>query len=124
MSSIISDAEFEVMRVLWQGARPLSFTEIRKELEGKTEWSRSTIQTLISRLRDKGIVDAQFQHVMLYSALLSEQEYIQIEEQGFLDKLFDGDAMNFVAGLCRNGRLSEKDIDKLKSFFTLGGDKK
>ncbi|MDR2167724.1 MAG: BlaI/MecI/CopY family transcriptional regulator, partial [Clostridiales bacterium] len=37
----IADSELEIMRVLWREGRPLSFTEIRKALEGKTKWSKS-----------------------------------------------------------------------------------
>lgn len=47
MIAKISDSELEVMHILWRESRPLSYTEIRKELESKTKWNKSTIQTLV-----------------------------------------------------------------------------
>jgi len=124
MSKKIADSELEVMRILWREGRPLSFAEIRKELENTTEWSKSTIQTLVVRLRDKGVISANNHYVTLYSPNITEEQYIQEEGQGFIDKLFNGSAMNLVAALCRGGKLDENDVDELKAFFTMEDDKK
>ena len=122
MKMKIADSELEVMRVLWREGRPLSFAEIRTALEAKTKWSKSTIQTFIGRLRDKGIISAHSHYVTLYSPNVTQEEYLMGEGQNFIDKLFDGSAKNLVAALCRNGQLDEGDIDELKAFFKLGGD--
>ena len=122
MTVKIADSELEVMRILWREGRPLSFAEIRKELENKSSWSKSTIQTLIARLRDKGIVGTHTHYVTLYSANITEAEYLRAEEQSFLDKLFDGSAKKLVTALCQSGRLGENDIDELKEFFKMGED--
>lgn len=119
MTHKISDSELEVMRILWREGRPLSFTEIRTELESKTEWSKSTIQTLVVRLRDKGAISTQTQYVTLYSPVVTEQEYLAAEGKLFVDKLFKGNAKKFVATLCENGQLSQSDIDDLKKFFKM-----
>ncbi len=115
----ISDSELEVMRLLWREERPLSFAEIRTELESKTKWTKSTIQTLVVRLRDKGAVSTQTNYVTLYSPAVTEQEYVLAEGQLFLDKLFKGNAKKLVASLCENGQLNESDIDELKQFFKM-----
>ena len=115
----ISDAELEVMHILWREGRPLPYAEIRTELESKTDWNKSTIQTLVVRLRDKGAISAENHHVTLYSANVSEQEYVQAVGQSFLDKVFGGNAKKLVASLCESGQLSEGDIDELKQFFRI-----
>jgi len=119
----IADSELEVMRILWREGCPLSFAEIRTELEAKTNWSKSTIQTLVVRLRDKGVISAQTHYVTLYSPNITEREYVSAEEQTFLNKLFAGNAKNLIASLCQSGRLRESDIDELKQFFTMEGGK-
>ena len=124
MPSKIADSELEVMRILWREDRPVSYAEIRQELESKTDWSRSTIQTLVMRLRDKGTVSSHFHHVTLYTANVSERDYRQFEEQKFLDRLFDGNARNLVTALCQDGKLNENDIDELKAYFQIGSDRK
>ncbi len=115
----ISESELEVMRMLWREARPLSFAEIRTELECNKNWSKSTIQTLVVRLREKGAIDTETNYVTLYKPAVTEQEYLLAEEQLFLDKLFKGNARKLVASLCENGQLSESDIDELKQFFKM-----
>ena len=122
MTAKIADSELEIMRILWREKRPLSFAEIRKELEVKTQWSKSTIQTLIVRLRDKGIISANTHYVMLYTPNITEEEYLRGEEQSFINKLFGGSAKKLVAALCQSGQLGESDIDELKEFFRMGGD--
>ena len=120
MTHKISDAELEVMRILWRENRPLPYAEIRTELEQTTDWKKSTIQTLVVRLRDKGIITAQDHYVTLYSANITQEEYLQAEGQSFIDKLFDGSAKKLVAALCRSGKLEESDVDELKSYFKMG----
>ena len=45
----ISEAEFEVMKIVWKHA-PISTNEITDKLLQTTNWSPKTIQTLIKRL--------------------------------------------------------------------------
>jgi BlaI family penicillinase repressor len=122
MVTKIADSELEVMRILWREGRPMPFAEIRAELESKTDWKKSTIQTLVLRLRDKGIISAHNTYVTMYSPNISQEDYVRAEGQTFIDKLFDGSAKNLVAALCRDGQLNESDINELKEFFKVGGD--
>jgi len=117
----ISNAELEVMRILWREKRPVSFADIRGELQHAKGWEKSTINTLIRRLADKEVITAQKQGVLHYTYNISEVEYIQSEEQSMIDKLYNGSVKNFVAALCKRGKLSETDIDELKDFFKMGG---
>ena len=51
----ISEAEFEVMKIVWKHA-PISTNEITDKLLQTTSWSPKTIQTLIKRLVTKGVL--------------------------------------------------------------------
>ncbi|MCL1790626.1 MAG: BlaI/MecI/CopY family transcriptional regulator [Peptococcaceae bacterium] len=105
------------MRILWREERPVPYGLIRKELELKMGWKKSTTQTLITRLREKGVIDALCHGVLLYTPNITEQEYMNSEEQDFLDRLFEGNAVNLVSALCQNGKLKKDDIDILMNFF-------
>ena len=48
----ISEAEFEVMKIVWKYA-PINTNEITEKLTLATSWSPKTIQTLIKRLVSK-----------------------------------------------------------------------
>jgi len=117
----IADSELEIMRILWREGRPMPFAEIRAELEETKGWKKSTIQTLVLRLRDKGIIATHDKYVTMYSANISQEAFIQSEGQTFIDRLFGGSAKNLVAALCRGGQLGESDIDELKEFFKVEG---
>ena len=119
----ISEAELEVMKILWREAKPVPFGDIRAELHKKTGWEKSTIATLLRRLQDKGAVSAQEHHVRYYTPNITRDEYIQTEEQNMIDKLYGGNARNLVAALCNRGKITEADIDELKSYFQMGGEK-
>jgi BlaI family penicillinase repressor len=117
----ISNAELEVMRILWREGKAVPFSDIRIELQNTMDWEKSTINTLVRRLVDKGVIEAQKRDVIYYTPNITESEYIQAEERIMLDKLYGGSAKKFVAALCNRGQLSEEDIDELKAFFKMEG---
>ena len=66
----ISEAEFEVMKIVWKYA-PISTNEITEKLVKTSSWSPKTIQTLIKRLVTKGVLTYEKQsRVFVYTCLL------------------------------------------------------
>ncbi len=120
----ISNAELEIMRILWREKKPVPFTDIRVELQNTKGWEKSTINTLIRRLTDKGVISSKKQSILYYTPNISEAEYIHAEEQNMFEKFYAGSAKKFVAALCHRGKLSEADIDELKAYFQMGGSEK
>ena len=75
----ISEAEFEVMKVVWKYA-PINTNEITEKLTQTTNWSPKTIQTLIKRLVSKKALTYEKQsRVFVYTPLIKEDEYIRRE---------------------------------------------
>ena len=73
----IHDSELEVMRILWREKRPLKISEFRDELEERKGWNKSTSQTIVTRLRDKGVIEpAERYGVARYIPLVSDDDYI------------------------------------------------
>jgi len=119
----ISSAEHEIMKILWREQRPLKVAEISAELEQKKAWNKSTTGTLVTRLRDKGIIEpAERYGVARYIPLVTEDEYILAQEQSLLSKF--GSAKKLAIAMVRNGHLSDADIDDLRNYFNagMGGD--
>ena len=72
----ISEAEYEVMKIVWKHA-PINTNEITEKLLQSTNWSPKTIQTLIKRLVTKGALTYEKQsRVFVYTPLVKENEYI------------------------------------------------
>lgn len=70
----ISEAEFEVMKVIWKYA-PISTNEVTEKLTQTTDWSPKTIQTMLKRLVTKKALTYEKQsRVFVYTPLVPETE--------------------------------------------------
>ena len=116
----ISEAEFEVMKVIWKHA-PISTNEITDKLTRTTKWSPKTIQTLIKRLVTKGALSYEKQsRVFVYTPLIEEKEYIGQESHSFLERYYDGDITAMLSAYIEDDKLSESEIDTLRSLLAKG----
>lgn len=113
----ISEAEFEVMKIVWKYA-PINTNEITEKLLQTTSWSPKTIQTLIKRLVTKGALTYEKQsRVFVYTPLVKENEYIGQESSSFLKRFYNGDITAMLSAFLENGRLSETEIERLRSLL-------
>lgn len=114
----ISEAEFEVMKIVWKYA-PISTNEITEKLVKTSSWSPKTIQTLIKRLVTKGVLTYEKQsRVFVYTPTVTENEYIDKESNSFLNRCFDGDITAMVSAYLDNDRLSEAELDTLRTLLS------
>lgn len=114
----ISEAEFEVMKIVWKYA-PISTNEITEKLVKTSSWSPKTIQTLIKRLVTKGVLTYEKQsRVFVYTPTVKENEYINQESNSFLNRYYDGDITAMVSAYVENDRLSEAELDTLRALLS------
>lgn len=114
----ISEAEFEVMKIVWKHA-PISTNDITDRLLRTTSWSPKTIQTLIKRLVIKEALTYEKQgRVFVYTPLVKENEYIDQKSTSFLKRYYNGDITAMLSSYIENDRLSETDIDHLRSLLS------
>ncbi|MDY5021468.1 MAG: BlaI/MecI/CopY family transcriptional regulator [Blautia sp.] len=114
----ISEAEFEVMKVVWKYA-PINTNEITEKLTQTTNWSPKTIQTLIKRLVSKKALTYEKQsHVFVYTPLIKEDEYIRRESNTFLNRFYDGNITSMLVSYIEDDKLSETEIDTLRSLLS------
>lgn len=113
----ISDAEWEIMKVLWAGA-PRTAGEIIEVLEGSREWSPKTVRTLIKRLSEKGAIGFnQTGRIYLYFPLVQEEECVQSETKSFLKRIYGGTLRPMLVNFLQDEKLSREDIDELKRIL-------
>ncbi len=114
----ISEAEFEVMKIVWKYA-PISTNEITDKLLQTTSWSPKTIRTLIKRLVTKGALTYEKQsRVFVYTPLVQENEYISQKSSSFLARFYDGNLTNMVSAYIEDDKLSETEIEQLRSILS------
>ncbi|MDE6846568.1 MAG: BlaI/MecI/CopY family transcriptional regulator [Lachnospiraceae bacterium] len=113
----ISDAELEILEVLWAAGDALNANEIRTRLNKKKDWERTTVLTLIRRLLDKGVIAQEKREVYYYLPCVERSNYVKEETKSFLNKFFKGSAKNLAAALIEDEDLSREDIEELRSYF-------
>lgn len=114
----ISEAEFEVMKIVWKYA-PISTNEITEKLLQTTNWSSKTIQTLIKRLVTKGALTYEKQSRMfVYTPAVKESEYIRQESNSFLNRFYGGNITAMVSAYIENDKLSESELDTLRTLLS------
>lgn len=113
----ISDAEWTVMKVLWdKGASTVA--EVVKELEGRLHWKPRTVQTLIRRLAEKGALAVEsVGREFRYSPAVAQDQCQLEESRSFLDRVFNGRLTPFVAGLMEREEVSKDDLAALREVL-------
>lgn len=110
----ISDAESQVMEVLWSGS-PRTAEDVVAALSDQQAWQVATIKTLLNRLLKKGAVGAAKDgRRFLYSPLLTRDQWLVTESGGMVQRLFGGRIAPLVAHFGRHGKLSADDLEDLK----------
>jgi BlaI family penicillinase repressor len=112
----IGEGEWFVMKALWEKS-PQSGSEIVEEVSKDTDWSQSTILTMIRRLVKKKAKRVKNEDVKRYYPLVEESELTQIETDQFVKRVYKGSANVLIKNFLEAGRLSEKEIEELKRLL-------
>lgn len=117
----ISDAEWQVMRVLWKKS-PLTVKEVIETLSKKTTWKSETIRTLVNRLTKKKAIGFEKQGRRHYFyPLLSQQECIKADADSFLDRAGSAMLKPILAAFIEKEQLSDEDIEELQRILDKKG---
>src|SRR5829696_3600581 len=113
----ISDAEWDVMKVVWDHG-PLASGDVVRHLADEKAWKPRTIKTLLARLVRKGAVGAVDQDgKVLYSARVQRDALARREAKGFLSRVFDGAVAPALVHFIQESRLSPQQIRELKDIL-------
>lgn len=115
LASKISPAERKVLEVLWRAGEPLPIAAVREGLES-SGWDGSTVKTLLRRLCEKQAVSAEKREVFYYRPLLTREEYRDWSTQELIERVYQGSALDLVAGLVRREQLTASDLEELRAI--------
>lgn len=113
----ISDAEYEVMDVIWKYA-PVSTNEITDRLAKTKDWSPKTIHTMLSRLKKKGVIAHEKEsRVFVYTPCVKKEAYLAAESRTLADRFFDGAMKQMVVSFLDQKDLTPEDLAELQSIL-------
>jgi BlaI family penicillinase repressor len=113
----ISDAEWSVMKVLWNRS-PLTASEVIEDLGRGDEWHPKTVKTLLGRLVQKGALGYKKDgKAYLYRPLVAEDKCATAASEAFLSRVFSGSLKPMLAHFVEKKRLSAAELDELKKLL-------
>ena len=109
----ISNAEWEVMNVLWREPM-LTAAQVFERLSARS-WKLNTVRTFLTRLeKKKAVRSEELPEARVFSAALSREDCIQSEGETFLQRFFQGATGALLVHFAGNTRLSKQELKELE----------
>ncbi len=114
----ISDAEYEIMKIIWAEGKEITAAEIIEKLDEENSWKHTTVLTLAGRLVDKNVLKVRKKkRFNYYSPAISKDEYKSYQADGFIEDMYNGSVKSLIASLYNNKKIDEEDIKELKDWI-------
>jgi len=114
----ISDAEWQVMKIIWMQGEQTS-SDLIRVLAERFDWSKSTIQTLLARLVEKECLTRKKEgKSFVYSALLTLDQSRDLLVQDIKDKVCSRRIKNLLADLIVECDFTQADLEDLEAVIS------
>ena len=108
----LNASEWRVLQTLW-GHAPQTLMQLISNLQRTTDWSQSTIKTLVTRMTEKGVLRFEGDRPRLYFPNIQKQDAAFSETQQLLSKAFGGNFGLLMSNFIDNAKLSKSDLEEL-----------
>ncbi len=108
--------EFQLLRILWKSA-PASARRILECYNRKASrpLKYTTVMTLLSRMVDKGVLEAdRSRQPYEFRPRVSREQILRHRVRDFVDRFFEGSAADLAVRLVQESELSEESIQRLE----------
>lgn len=109
----ITDAELEIMQVLWEYGQ-CDLNTILDKLNRKSDKNKNTIKTLLRRLMLKGSVESKKMGLnTVYVPKVKKEKFLANENEYFLEKLYNGKMGNLLLNFVENKKVTKEERQRL-----------
>lgn len=113
----ITDAEWEVMRVVWANDRVTS-KKVISILQENMDWTQSTIKTILGRLVEKGVLNTEREgRKFIYNANIEEKEAVRDYAEDIFNRICNKKVGNVIGSIIEDHVLSFDDIKRLEEIL-------
>lgn len=113
----ISPAEWQIMECLWANG-PMYMADLVVCLKDKTDWSRTTVLTLASRLETKAFIGTERSNkAYLYVPMVNRKTALQDRLDNFVKETFAGDFYALAKLIVEGAKLTVAEEKKLRTRF-------
>lgn len=115
----LSDAELEIMKIIWNAKKPLLFAQITEALASAgNSWQKNTLITLLSRLMQKGYLKAaKHGRKNEYIPCIEEHEFQAMQTKQFVNRIYEGNVSGLITQLVQNDTLTDAEYAQLKKIL-------
>src|ERR1700730_12846839 len=116
-TSALSEAQLEIMNVVWDGPRGASVTEVWKALSAKRKLARNTVQTMLVRLEDKGWLSHREEGGgFRYVARRAREATLRRIVGRLVETAFAGSADSLVMALLQGRGVSKEEAERIRAL--------
>ena len=113
----LTEAEWTVIKVIWT-TEPCTATAIQERLQQQTQWSYSTVRTIMDRMVVKRLLTAEKAgKVTLFQSAVTREQAQRGELLYALKHAFNGALTPMVQCLLNTGNLSAEELVELESLI-------
>jgi len=113
----ISDAEWQVMNIVWRD-QPVDSQQVINLLAKPNDWSAATIKTMLHRLvKKKALAFDRDGKRYLYRAAVRRRDCVRRASRSFLDRVFDGSAAPALMHLVKTSKLTDAELAELRRLL-------
>ncbi|MCM1467797.1 MAG: BlaI/MecI/CopY family transcriptional regulator [Alistipes sp.] len=120
----LSEAEWKILSTLWEHDF-LTITQLVAELKTETNWSKSTVITLLKRMEEKrAVAYIQGERAKKYYALIKRENVAIPETKSFLKRLYNGSLGLMINSMIEQDALTDRERNELYDILKKAEDKK
>ncbi len=110
---ILQQSEWYIMEKLWE-ENPRTIVQLYHALKENPGWSKSTVNTLLGRMVDKGIIHYEEGiKAKQYYPLVRREDAALAETESLLERVYKGSVSMMMSTLVKENALSDEEIEEL-----------
>lgn len=112
-NTILGQSEWIIMEKLWE-QQPRTIMQLFHALEVDPGWSKSTVNTLLGRMVDKGIIDYEDGgKARQYYPKIRREEAALAETESLLSRVYKGSVGMMMSTLVKQRNFTKEEIQEL-----------
>ena len=113
----LTESEWSIIKAVWE-SEPCAAPAIQEKLHKQTEWTYSTVRTLMDRMVAKGLLTAEkMRNLTLYRSAVTREQAQRGELLYALKNAFNGALTPMLQCLLETGDLSPEELTGLESLI-------
>lgn len=114
----LPESELLVMQIIWQSKEDIGTGRIVELVCEQKDWSRSTVQVLLTRLEERGFVEIKKKgRLNYYVPLVKEDEYLSRETRSFMEQFYGNSYKKLIASLVQEQEITDQDMEDIMQII-------